>query len=63
MAWLTADDAAAQLGVSRKYVYTLVTRGLLTARRTGRAVEISSKSVERRKETNPGPGQPRKKTK
>lgn len=58
--WLTADATAELLSVCRDHVYTMIRRKQLTVRRMGRAVEISAASVEKRKATNPGPGQPRR---
>ena len=58
--WINATEAAELLGVSRAHVYTLIHRRQLTVRKTGVAVEVSRRSVERRKAENKGPGQPRK---
>jgi excisionase family DNA binding protein len=56
--WLTVDQVAAQLGMSRRTVFRLIEQGLLqVARVSGRLVRVPAQSVDRLMEQSmAGPG-------
>jgi len=45
--WMTADDAAKMLGVSRNWIYRLVRSGVLKAGKLGRALRFQREQIER----------------
>lgn len=56
--FMSTTEAAAALGVTRRRVLALIEKGVLEAERIGRNYAVRTESVERRKENNPGPGNP-----
>lgn len=53
---MSVMEAAEYLGKSKPEIHRLIREGLLEAERFGNAYAIKTASVERRKYTNPGPG-------
>lgn len=56
--YVTTKQAAEALGVTTGRVHALIRAGQLDAVKFGRAYAVSAESVERRKKSNPGPGNP-----
>ena len=56
--YMTSEEAAEYLGVNRSRISQLIKSGELEAKRFGKSWAISAESVRRRKENNPGPGNP-----
>lgn len=44
--WLTADEAAAYIGLSRKALYERVRRGQIPAHRLGRALRFKASEID-----------------
>jgi excisionase family DNA binding protein len=53
---LTTDEAAAQLGLTRRQVIKLIGQGRLEAKRFGRAWQVEPESVETYGQTEHKPG-------
>lgn len=56
--YMTTAQAAEALGVTTARIYSLIREGKLEADRFGRGYAVKADSVERRKRSNPGPGNP-----
>lgn len=56
--YMTTSQAAEALGVTTARIYSLIREGKLEADRFGHGYAVRAESVERRKRSNPGPGNP-----
>ena len=56
--YMSVMEAAEYLGKSKAEVHRLIRNGVLAAEKVGNSYIIKSDDVERRKQENPGPGNP-----
>ena len=54
--YMSVREAAEALGVSKSRVFHMIRDGVLLAERIGSVYAVPVSEVERRKATNPGPG-------
>ena len=54
--YVSVKEAAEELNVSKSRVFHMIRDGIIEAEKVGNVYVISESEVERRKLTNPGPG-------